>query len=75
MFNIRFSNIQRGNYFLTLINHKGQVIWNKSIYNTVGNTSQIFPVNFHFPAGKYKLQIAGENKTFVKHLIKLRLGK
>jgi hypothetical protein len=72
MFSVRFNNIPRGNYVLTLINPKGQVIWTKNIYHADINTNEIFPINFPFPSGKYKLSITGGKKKYFKQLLKLQ---
>ncbi len=72
LFSVRFNNIPRGTYILTLINYKGQVMWKKNVYHADSNTNEVFPINFSFPSGKYKLSITGGKKTYFKQLLKLQ---
>ncbi|UEG49585.1 T9SS type A sorting domain-containing protein [Ferruginibacter lapsinanis] len=61
--NIQFSNQKAGTYQVRLINNLGQVLYNNSLQNNEGNSSQVIKPATTLAAGTYQIEIISPDKS------------
>ncbi len=68
-FNLRFDNIVKGTYTISLINNLGQQIFNTQIKHAGGSSIKIIELKNNLQSGNYDLVIIGVNvKTIIKFI-------
>jgi len=68
--NLQFTNMEKGNYTVTLTNKLGQQTYHSVIRHNGGSTTQTLRINNSLTRGSYQLQVIGEEFNMTKQLIK-----
>jgi hypothetical protein len=68
--NIKFNNMETGNYNLKLYNISGQLVATQSVKYASKDAGVIMKVDNGFVAGKYELKIEGNGKSINTSILK-----
>ena len=66
---VQMNNLEAGKYTMSLYNHAGQLVANKEVTHTTGNTTIELPINGTVANGVYSLRVRGVNNYTTEVII------